>query len=187
MMYLQKMLAASLALVMGGFQAQKSVYDYKETDIDGKPVQMSKFKGKVMLIVNTASKCGYTPQYAGLQKLYTENKDKGFVIIGFPANNFKQQEPGTNAEIKEFCTSNYDVTFPMMSKISVVGDDQEPLYKFLIENSDYPNKPIEWNFEKFLIDRSGQVRFRFSPAEKPDSKMIAKHIAELLAEKAPKR
>ena len=143
-----------------------SVYDYSVKTIDGSPESLSSFKGKTVLIVNVASKCGYTPQYAGLQKLYTKYKDRGFVILGFPANNFGAQEPGTNAEIKTFCSRTYNVTFPMFSKVSVKGEDRQPLYQFLTEQS--PNTSthgdIKWNFTKFLVDRDGKIVARFEPA-----------------------
>src|SRR4029077_11068023 len=128
--------------------AASSVYDFTLNSIDGAATPLSSFKGKVVLLVNVASKCGYTPQYAGLEKLYETYKDKGFVIVGVPANNFGAQEPGSNEEIKTFCSRNYNVTFPMMSKVSVKGDDKTPLYGDLTEKTG----DIKWNFTKFLID-----------------------------------
>ena len=130
---MKKIFFASLlmAIVLGAAAQGKTLYDFKATSLDGQPFDLSSLKGKKVLVVNTASKCGLTPQYANLQQLYDKYKDRNFVIIGFPANNFAQQEPGTNAEIKEFCTKNYGVTFPMMSKISVKGSDIDPLYKWL--------------------------------------------------------
>ena len=132
----------------------KSVLDFTMRDIDGKDVKLKKYKGNVILLVNVASKCGYTPQYEGLETVYERYKDKGFVTLGFPANNFGGQEPGTEAEIKEFCTSKYHVTFPMFAKISVKGDDQDPLYKFLTSKETNPNfaGDITWNFNKFLAN-----------------------------------
>jgi glutathione peroxidase len=140
-------------------------------NIDGKDVPLSKFKGKVVMVVNVASKCGLTPQYKSLEALYRENKEKGFVILGFPANNFGSQEPGTEAEIKEFCSLNYDVSFPMFSKISVKGEDEHPLYKWLIANSDR-SEDIEWNFAKFVIGKDGKVVKRISPKVAPDSEEV---------------
>jgi glutathione peroxidase len=150
--------------------------DFVVKDIDGKETDLSQYRGKVIMIVNVASKCGYTPQYTGLESLYTTYADRGFVILGFPANNFKSQEPGTNEEIKQFCSSKYSVTFPMMSKISVKGDDQHPLYKFLTErdtDGDFAGD-IGWNFTKFLVDRNGNVIARFATPTKPsDPALIA--------------
>src|SRR5436190_23111797 len=133
-----------------------SPLDYTVKDIDGKDYNLAQLKGKVVLLVNVASKCGYTPQYTGLEKLYEQKKDQGFVIVGFPANNFKSQEPGSNEEIKQFCTSKYHVTFSMMSKISVKGEDMHPLYKFLTEEPTAGEfkGDIGWNFTKFLIDKN---------------------------------
>ena len=147
----------------------KSVLEFTVRDIDGKDVKLDTYKGKVVMIVNTASKCGYTPQYEGLQALYEKNKDKGLIILGFPANNFLSQEPGTEAEIKEFCSSKYKVTFPMFAKISVKGTDQHPLYNFLTNKATNPEfaGDVSWNFNKFLLDRSGKVVSRFGPMTTP--------------------
>jgi glutathione peroxidase len=150
----------------------KTIYDFSMPNIDGKKVRLKDFRGKVLLVVNVASKCGYTPQYAALEKLYESYKDKGFVILGFPANNFREQEPGSNAEIKQFCTAKYGVTFPMFAKISVKGDDESPLYKWLIENSDRPKDDIEWNFTKFVIGKDGKVAARFRSKDTPDSEEV---------------
>ncbi|MEA4980463.1 MAG: glutathione peroxidase, partial [Petrimonas sp.] len=141
---------------------------------DGKKFDLSQFKGKKVMIVNVASKCGFTPQYELLQELYDEYKDTGFVIIGFPANNFKDQEPGSNKEIKEFCTLNYGVTFPMMEKISVAGNDQAPLYKWLTHKSENGkiDQEVTWNFQKFLIDEKGNLVDVVMPKESPKSKVI---------------
>lgn len=160
-----------------------TIYDFKMKDIDGKWVPLKTYQGKVLLIVNVASQCGFTPQYEALQALYTQKKDQGLVILGFPANNFKAQEPGTDAEIKTFCTSKYGVTFPMFSKISVLGDDMSPLYKYLLENN--PNHAdIEWNFAKFVVDRHGKIVGRFSPKDTPLSEPVVSAIDAALAEKA---
>jgi glutathione peroxidase len=147
-----------------------SVYSFKVKDINGKTVPLSQYKGKVLLIVNVASKCGHTPQYAGLQKLYGKYKDKGFVILGFPCNQFKEQEPGTDADIKAFCTAKYNVTFPLFHKIEVNGDHAGPLYQFLKTAEPDPdgNLDIGWNFTKFLIDRQGNPIKRIMTKVEPE-------------------
>lgn len=142
---------------------QQSIYDFELTDIDGKKVSLSDFKGKKMLIVNVASKCGYTPQYADLQATYEAHQDE-LVVLGFPANNFGRQEPGTNAEIKSFCTTRFDVTFPMFSKISVKGDDQHPLYQFLKEKT---GKEPSWNFCKYMVSEDGSQITFYASSKKP--------------------
>lgn len=159
-----------------------AIYDFVMQNIDGKDVKLDGFKGKVILIVNVASKCGFTPQYKGLEKIYEKYKDRGFVILGFPANNFFWQEPGTNQEIKQFCTLKYNVTFPMFSKISVKGKKQAPLYKYLTEketNQKFSGK-IKWNFTKFLIDRKGNIVDRFESKVEPDSDFVTRRIEEEL-------
>lgn len=161
----------------------KSLHEFKVKDIDGKDVSLSKYKGKVVLVVNVASKCGLTPQYKGLEELYREKKDKGLVILGFPANNFGGQEPGTNEEIKEFCSLNYNVSFPMFSKISVKGEDTAALYKWLIASSDRPKEDIEWNFAKFVIGRDGKLVKRLTPRDTPDSKTLREVVDSALAAK----
>lgn len=154
-------------------------YDYKVKNISGEDVSMSDYKGKVVLIVNTASKCGFTKQYEGLEELYEKYKDQGFVILGFPCNQFGAQEPGGNEEIKNFCTSTFSVTFPMMSKIDVNGDDTDPLYKFLKkEKGGILGDDIKWNFTKFLIDREGNVVDRFASQKTP--KALEKEVEKLL-------
>lgn len=160
----------------------KSVYDFKMTNIDGKEVKLKKYKGKVIMFVNTASECGYTPQYKGLQTIYDTYKDRGFVILGFPANNFGGQEPGSNAEIKDFCTLKYKVTFPMFAKISVKGDDQHPLYQYLTDEKTDPefSGEIDWNFNKFLTDEKGNIIARFSSKETPESNEVTKAIENAL-------
>lgn len=154
------------------FVAPSSVYEFKLKTIDGKNFNLAKYRGKKLLIVNTASKCGYTPQYAELQKLADEYKDK-VTVIGFPENNFAGQEPGSNAEIKQFCQKNYGVTFPLSEKVSVKGDDIAPLFKYLTEapNPDFTGD-IKWNFEKFLIDENGKLIHRYRSAVKPLSPEI---------------
>ena len=162
---------------------QKSIYDFTMKDIDGKTVPLSEYKGKVILIVNVASKCGFTKQYAGLQKLYENYKEKGLVILGFPANNFLGQEPGTDEEIKSFCTLNYGVTFPLFSKISVKGKDKHPLYQFLADKNIHPDTggKITWNFNKFLVNRAGKVTRRFGSRTKPLSEKMTTALEQELA------
>jgi len=161
----------------------KSIYEFQMKDIDGKDVKLKKYKGNVLLVVNTASKCGYTPQYEGLEAIYNKYHEKGFEILGFPANNFGGQEPGTEAEIKEFCTLKYKVTFPMFAKISVKGEDQHPLYTYLTSKETDPAfaGDISWNFNKFLIDRDGKILARFSSKDTPESETVTKAIEAALA------
>jgi glutathione peroxidase len=153
--------------------------DYKLKDIDGKEYDLSKLKGKVVLFVNVASKCGYTRQYEGLQALYAKYEKDGLVVVGVPANEFGKQEPGSDEEIKKFCSSTYNVTFPMMSKVVVKGDGQTPLYKTLTEGTpdkDGKVQPIGWNFEKFLIGRDGKIVGRYKSKVEPDSEELTKAI-----------
>lgn len=178
-----------------------SIQDIPFTRMDGSKTTLAEFKGKVVLVVNVASKCGLTPQYEGLEKLYRQYKDRDFVVLGFPANNFLAQEPGTNEEIQEFCKLTYDVSFPIVSKISVKGSDKHPLYSALMEASPKAHLPegsvlasklekigqtpespsgILWNFEKFLIDRHGTVAARFSPDTTPDSPELKETLESLL-------
>ena len=159
------------------------VYRFTLKSIDGQPIPLGTYRGKVLLLVNVASKCGFTPQYAGLESLYKKYKDRGLVIVGIPANNFAAQEPGTNAEIKTFCRNKYDVTFPMMSKVSVAGADQAPLYAYLTDKSTDPQMggDIKWNFTKFLFDRHGNPVQRFEPATTPDSPEVTSAIEAALS------
>jgi glutathione peroxidase len=156
-----------------------SLYDFTMDDIDGKPVNLGDYKGKVLLVVNTASLCGNTPQYTDLERIYEQYHDKGFEVLAFPANNFGQQEPGTNAEIKGFCLTKYSVSFPLFSKISVKGPDKHPLYHYLTEQSPFPGE-VEWNFQKYLVDRSGNVVGRFHHRTKPVSPEVVKEIERVL-------
>jgi glutathione peroxidase len=161
--------------------AASSIYTFTLPSIDGKPMPLADFKGKVVLMVNVASQCGYTPQYTALEALYEKYKDQGFVIVGFPANNFGAQEPGTNEEIKTFCSRKYSVTFPLYSKVSVKGDDQTELYRYLTKDANPAVAgDIKWNFTKFLVDRSGNVVQRFEPAVTPDSKEVVSAVEKLL-------
>jgi glutathione peroxidase len=158
-----------------------SIYDFTMRDIDGSEVPLSTYRGKVLLVVNVASKCGLTPQYRGLEALYKELKEQGLEVLGFPANNFGGQEPGAGSEIKEFCSLNYGVTFPMFTKISVAGDDKADLYRWLLANSDRPDEEIEWNFTKFVIGKDGRVFKRLKPQDTPDSEAVRSTIAQALA------
>jgi glutathione peroxidase len=157
--------------------AASSLYDFTLNSIDGQPAPLAAYKGKVLLVVNVASKCGFTPQYKALEALYEKYKDQGLVVIGFPANNFMAQEPGTNEEIKTFCSRTYNVTFPMYTKISVKGDDKAPIYQFLTEQK---GGEIKWNFTKFLVARDGTIISRFEPAVKPDSPEVIAAIEKAL-------
>jgi glutathione peroxidase len=166
-----------------GLAAQsKSIYDFTMRSIDGQQVSLGSYSGKVVLLVNVASKCGFTPQYTGLEALYEKYKDRGLVIVGVPANNFMQQEPGTNEEIKKYCSNKYNVTFPMMAKVSVLGDDETPLYQFLTDKSANPQigGDIKWNFTKFLFDRKGNPVARFEPAVTPDSPQVIAAVESAL-------
>src|SRR5437764_1270935 len=175
------MLSVIIAAVLATAQAH-SIYDFTMKSIDGQPVSLKSYNGKVVLLVNVASKCGFTPQYTGLETLYEKYKDRGLVIVGVPANNFAQQEPGTNEEIKTFCSRKYNVTFPMMSKVSVLGEDETPLYRFLTDKSVNPKigGDIKWNFTKFLFDRNGKPLARFEPAVTPDSPEVQAAIESAL-------
>jgi glutathione peroxidase len=158
---------------------------FKMKGIDGKEVDLAQYKGKVVLFVNVASRCGNTPQYAGLQKMFDDNKDKGLVIIGVPANEFGKQEPGTDEDIAKFCDSKYHVTFPMLSKVVVKGEGIVPLYQHLTSQETQPVKagPVSWNFEKFLVGRDGKVAGRFSPKTKPDDAALQAAIKAELEKK----
>ncbi len=158
-----------------------SIYDIPLKDIDGKATSLKPYEGKVILVVNVASKCGYTPQYSGLQSLHEKYKDKGLVVAGFPCNQFGRQEPGSNAEIKEFCSSRYNVTFPMFDKVDVNGSNRHPLFEALAgSNSPFPGN-IKWNFGKFLIGRDGKILKRFGSGDEPDGEAITKAVEAALA------
>jgi glutathione peroxidase len=166
----------------GGGDKMNSIYDFSLKDIDHKEVSLSQYLGKVVMIVNVASRCGFTPQYEGLQSLYLKYKDQGFVILGFPANNFGFQEPGTDEEIKTFCSAKYNVTFPIFSKISVKGNDIHPLYKLLTGKETDPEfgGDIKWNFSKFLLDKNGKIIARFEPQVKPESDQVIQAVEKAL-------
>jgi glutathione peroxidase len=175
------LLSGALLIMAASLFAASNIYTFTLNSIDGQAAPLANYKGKVALVVNVASQCGYTPQYSALETTYEKYKDKGFVILGFPANNFGAQEPGTNEEIKTFCTRKYSVTFPMYSKISVKGADQAPLYAYLTKDAG-PGiaGEIKWNFTKFLVDRNGNVVQRFEPEVTPDSKEVIAAIEKLL-------
>jgi glutathione peroxidase len=161
-----------------------SVLDFQLKGIDGQSVDLSKYKGDVLLVVNTASQCGYTPQYQGLEAIYRKYKAQGFEVLAFPANEFGRQEPGTNAEIKSFCSAKYDVTFPLFAKIVVKGKQIHPLYQFLTSPETDPKfaGPIPWNFTKFLVNRKGEVIARFQPGDEPESDKVTRAVEEALAQ-----
>lgn len=173
---------ATLLLAVMSFagfaQSAKSFYSFKTNTIDGKPFDLASLKGKKILVVNTASKCGNTPQYEKLQTLYDEYRSKNFVVIGFPANNFGGQEPGSNKDIQAFCTDNYKVTFPMMEKISVKGKDMDPIYKWLASKAEngVMDADVTWNFQKFMIDENGKLVGMLYPKESPQSDKIVNWI-----------
>jgi glutathione peroxidase len=177
--------AASATFAEGDSKKPAPALDFTMKDIDGKDVKLSKYQGKVIMVVNVASRCGNTPQYASLEKLYETYKDKGFVILGFPANEFLQQEPGTDKEIKQFCTSKYNVTFPMFSKIVVKGAGQHPFYKHLTSKETDPKfgGDIEWNFAKFIINRKGEIVGRVKAGTDPSKPEVVAEIEKQLAEK----
>ncbi|MBI1765726.1 MAG: DUF1573 domain-containing protein [Acidobacteria bacterium] len=158
---------------------EKTVLDFSMKNIDGQETPLAAYKGKVLLLVNVASKCGYTPQYEGLQALYAKYKDQGLVVLGFPANNFGGQEPGSNEEIKQFCTLKYNVSFPLFAKISVEGDDIHPLYKFLTTQPQFGGD-LKWNFGKFLVGRDGKVLARFESADKPEDEKMTQAVEQAL-------
>jgi glutathione peroxidase len=161
--------------------ADKNIYDFTLNSIDGQPAPLSAYKGKVVMLVNVASRCGFTPQYTALESTYEKFKDRGFVIVGIPANNFGGQEPGTNEEIKTFCSSKYNVKFPMMAKVSVKGDDKTPLYAYLTDKSSQTGGDIKWNFTKFLVGPDGHVIERFESKVTPDSPEVTGAIEKALA------
>ena len=167
--------------------APQSLYDMTAKGNDGKPVALSRYKGKVALVANTASKCGFTPQYKQLQALYDKYKDRGLVVLGFPSNDFLRQEPGTDAEIKKFCEVNYGVTFPLFAKDHVKGEETQPVFRFLkASEAGSKDGEIGWNFTKFLVDKDGRVAARFSSKVKPDAPEVIEKLEALLAEKPAK-
>jgi glutathione peroxidase len=186
--FMRKLIWALLFLGTVAMAGEKSIYDFTMNSIDGQSTPLSRFQGKVVLVVNVASRCGFTPQYAALEKVYEKYQDRGLVIVGFPANNFGGQEPGTNQEIKTFCSTKYNVTFPMMAKVSVKGDDQTPLYQFLTDKTANPRTggEIQWNFTKFLIGPDGRPVARFEPNVTPDDPQVTTAIEKELAALKPR-
>ena len=174
------LLLAGIIIASISFSQKKTFYDIKVKDIEGNMVDLSKYKGKKVLVVNVASKCGYTPQYKKLEKLYKNYKDSNLVILGFPCNDFNEQEPGTEKEIKTFCTKNYGVTFPMMAKIKVLGDDMEPLYKWLQRKSEngVQDNDVKWNFNKFMISEEGEFQGYLPSQVEPDNQIIRNWIMD---------
>jgi len=188
---MNKLIAATLIALfaIGILSAQEikkkmdaPIYSFTMKTLEGKERSLADFKGKVMIVVNTASFCGYTPQYKDLEAVYKQYKDKGFIVIGFPANNFGKQEPGKDADIAAFCERNYGVSFPMFSKISVKGDDIHPLYKYLTTETQFKEE-IGWNFTKFLVDKNGNVVAKFASKVKPTDQEVLTKIDEVLAQK----
>jgi glutathione peroxidase len=182
-------ISVKLSTLLDGFpfssesaSAASSIHEFTLNSIDGQPVPLAQFQGKVALIVNVASRCGFTPQYAGLEALYNKYRDRGFVVLGFPANNFLWQEPGSNQAIQEFCSTRYHVTFPMFAKVSVKGSDKTPLYRFLTDKQANPSTggEIRWNFTKFLADRDGKVIARFGSKMAPESPEVIAAIEAAL-------
>lgn len=167
----------------------KTVHDFVVKDIDGTDTPLSGFRGRVLLVVNVASRCGFTPQYEGLQKLHERYRERGFAVLGFPANNFMGQEPGSDLQIKEFCSTKFNVTFPMFAKISVKGRDIHPLYAFLTSQEAHPEQagPISWNFNKFLVGRDGRVLDRFGSRDAPESERVVQAIERALEQPAEGR
>lgn len=174
--------ASAVAVLTAQILSAASVYDFQLTTIDNGKLSLRDLKGKVLMIVNVASRCGYTPQYAGLQKLYLTHKDQGFVIIGIPSDDFGQGEPGSDPEIKQFCRRKYDVTFPMMSKVFIQTNPRLPLYEYLTDDSQNPKTggSIRWNFTKFLISRNGRILARFEPAVAPEDPALSKAVEDAL-------
>lgn len=175
---MNRMLILLFVLLSNTMLFSQTIYDYTVKDIDGNEFSLSSLKGKKVMIVNTASKCGFTPQYEELEALYKQFKDSNFVIVGFPSNDFMSQEPGTESEIKAFCTKNYGVTFPMMAKVEVKGKNQTPLYSYLTMKSKngVSDSTVKWNFQKYLINENGTIDKVLSPSTKPMSAEILEWI-----------
>jgi glutathione peroxidase-family protein len=179
---LHVLLTVCLVCAAYGDANMNKIYDFTMQDIDGNDVPLSVYKGKVLLVVNVASRCGFTKQYAGLETLYETYREKGFVVLGFPANNCLGQEPGSDEEIKAFCSTTFGVTFPMFSKISVQGDDQHPLYAYLTDKNAHPEfgGKITWNFNKFLVDRHGTIINRFGSRTAPEDEELIRAVEAAL-------
>jgi glutathione peroxidase len=182
---MKALLATLLTIMLIAAAPFKSIYDFKVKDIDEKEVSLSQYKGKVLLVVNVASLCGNTPQYADIEAMYEKYKDKGLVILGFPANDFMGQEPGSNTEIKQFCSTKYAVKFPMFSKIHVKGSEIAPLYSYLTQKSENGvlDAKVTWNFQKFLVGKDGKVIASFDPKKKVTDESVVSSVEKALAEK----
>jgi glutathione peroxidase len=188
----RSLVVVALVLVVAGAYAANdggakgavpaSLFELTLPRLDGTPQALAAYRGQVLLLVNVASKCGFTKQYAGLEALYERNRDRGFAVLGFPSNDFRGQEPGTNAEIAEFCRSTYGVRFPMFAKLTVKGADAHPLYRYLTGLPEPIGGRVEWNFQKYLVDRRGNVVAKFLPATEPDDPALLRRIDALLAE-----
>lgn len=180
---MRKVLLGICLLGAAAMAGERSIYEFTLKSIDGQPAPLAQYRGKVVLLVNVASRCGFTPQYAALEKVYEQFKDRGLVIVGVPANNFGGQEPGSDQEIKTFCSTKYHVTFPMMAKVSVKGEDMAPLYRFLTDKGANPatGGEIQWNFTKFLVAPDGRPAARFEPKVTPDSPEVTAAIEKELA------
>lgn len=169
-----------MTLGTAGEPRTSNIHAFTMRSIEGNDIPLASYAGKVMLVVNVASRCGYTPQYRDLEALYEQYRERGLVVLGFPANNFGGQEPGSDEEIKSFCSTTYGVTFPMFSKISVKGNDQHPLYAFLTADRRFGGE-VKWNFQKYLVDRSGRIIGKFSSGDKPLSKKVTAAVEAALA------
>ena len=173
----------ALALLLVAGRETTSLYDFEVNRIDGEATRLEAYRGQVLLIVNVASKCGYTPQYEGLESLYENYRERGFAVLGFPSNDFGGQEPGTNEQIATYCKATWGVQFPMFEKLEVRGEGKHPLYQFLTSRPAPVGGEIEWNFQKFLVDRSGQVVERLAPGTPPDDPALLARIEALIASK----
>ncbi len=174
--------ALAAALLLGVSGGGGDVLDFTLKRIDGEPEALEDYRGQVLMLVNVASKCGFTPQYEGLERLYDRYRDRGFSVLGFPSNDFGAQEPGSNAEIATFCRSTYGVRFPMFEKIHVMGEDAHPLYRFLTDRPPPLGGPVKWNFQKYLVDRNGQVVARYGSRTEPEDPELVAEIERLLAQ-----
>jgi glutathione peroxidase len=181
MRFLQSLLLAVMSTSL--FAADSSLYSIPLKDIDGKKTSLAAYSGKALLVVNVASQCGFTPQYSGLEAVWRKYKDRGLVVLGFPCNDFGAQEPGTTSEIKQFCSSNFDVTFPLFDKLHVKGPDQHPLYEALTGSTSPVPGPVKWNFGKFLVGRDGKILARFDSDVEPNSEELTRAIEAALAAK----
>ncbi len=182
---MRRLLLALVLLPLLGAATSAGIHGFTLNRIDGTPQSLADYRGQVLLVVNVASKCGLTPQYEGLEALYEKHRERGFAVLGFPSNDFAGQEPGSDAEIAEFCRSTYGVRFPMFSKITVKGKGIHPLYAWLTSRPAPVGGPVQWNFQKYLVDRSGHVTDRFAPRTEPDDPELLARLEALLAESPP--